>query len=105
MSISLKPQAFVVVLLPWALDSSCPLLVCIIRLEILFKTQRAFRQALDLFNRRVASFRRLFVRRFVVLPLFRFVVRCFVLVPSVSLRRPVVLSFVVSVSGRFVGGL
>ena len=57
------------------------------------KRKRAFRRALGLFYRRVASFRRFLVRRFVVLPFLRFVVRCFVLVPFVSMRRSLVRRF------------
>ena len=69
------------------------------------KRKRAFRQALGQIYRRAASFCCFLVRRFVVLPFLRFVVRCVVLVPFVSMRRPVVLSFVVSVFGRFVVGV
>ena len=68
------------------------------------KRKRAFRQALGQIYRMAASFCCFLVRRFVVLPFLRFVVRCVVLVPFVSMRRPVVLSFVVSGFGRFVAG-
>ena len=71
-------------------------------LFLYLKRKRAFRWALGKIYRRAASFCRFLVRRFVVLPFRRFVVRRVVLVSFVSICRPVVLSFVASVFCRFV---
>ena len=76
-----------------------------VNIRLSSKRKRAFRRALRFLDRRAASFGCFLVRRFVVLSFLRFVVRCVVLLPFVCMRRPVVLSFVVSVFGRFVVGV